>query len=98
MVFDLIRRDKMSIIIDDIEGKVIIKETNPINEILEKSIRIMKNNLNDLIKYSLNKNIKHRLTSKGLVGKDIEKINYKESEMDIDYNNAAAMMAMNQMG
>ena len=98
MVFDLIRRDKMSIIIDDIEGKVIIKETNPINEILEKSIRIMKNNLNDLIKYSLNKNIKHRLTSKGLVGKDIEKINYKESEMDIDYNNVASMMAMNQMG
>ena len=38
-----------------------MKEKNPINEILEKSNEIMKNNLKDLIKYSLNKNVKHKL-------------------------------------
>ena len=31
---------------------------------MEKSNDIMKNNLKDLIKYSLNKNIKHKLSSK----------------------------------
>ena len=40
-----------------------MKEKNPINELLEKSNNIMKNNLKDLIKYSLNKNIKHKFQS-----------------------------------
>ena len=60
MVIDLIKEKKVNAIIDDIEGIVIIKDKNPINEILEKSNDIMKNNLKDLIKYSLSKNIKHK--------------------------------------
>jgi len=64
MVIDLIKEKKVNAIIDDIEGIVIIKDKNPINEILEKSNDIMKNNLKDLIKYSLSKNIKHKLSSK----------------------------------
>ena len=61
MVVDLIKSEKINAVIDDIEGIVIMKEKNPINEILEKSNEIMKNNLKDLIKYSLNKNVKHKL-------------------------------------
>ena len=64
MVIDLIKEKKVNAIIDDIEGIVIIKGKNPINEILEKSNDIMKNNLKDLIKYSLSKNIKHKLSAK----------------------------------
>ena len=64
MVIDLIKEKKVNAIIDDIEGIVIIKDKNPINEILEKSNDIMKNNLKDLIKYSLSKNIKHKLSAK----------------------------------
>ena len=64
MVIDLIKEKKVNAIIDDIEEIVIIKDKNPINEILEKSNDIMKNNLKDLIKYSLSKNIKHKLSSK----------------------------------
>ena len=86
IVFDLIRKEKISAIIDDIEGKVIIKETSPINEYLEKSIGIIKNNLRDLINYSLSKNIKHRLSPKNLVGDDIKKYIYKGNEMDFDMN------------
>ena len=64
MVVDLIKKEKVPAIIDDIEGVVIVKEKNPVNEILEKSKEIMKNNLKDLINYSLNKNVRHRLSSK----------------------------------
>ena len=59
-VVDLIKNEKINAVIDDIEGIVIMKEKNPINELLEKSNNVMKNNLKDLIKYSLNKNIKHK--------------------------------------
>ena len=38
-----------------------MKENNPINKIIEKTNEIMKNNLKDLIKYSLNKNVKDKL-------------------------------------
>ena len=62
-VVDLIKNEKINAVIDDIEGIVIMKEKNPINELLEKSNNIMKNNLKDLIKYSLNKNIKHKFQS-----------------------------------
>ena len=64
MVIDLIKEKKVNAIIDDIEGIVIIKDKNPMNEILEKSNTVMKNNLKDLIKYSLSKNIRHKLSSK----------------------------------
>ena len=64
MVIELIKKEKLPAIIDDIEGVVIIKEKKPLNEILEKSNNIMKTNLKELIKYTINKNIKHRLSSK----------------------------------
>ena len=92
MVIELIKKEKLPGIIDDIEGVVIIKEKKPLNEILEKSNNIMEKNLKDLIKYSINKNIKHRLSSKKFTGKDVERKLIKESEMDIDL--AALGMAM----
>ena len=63
MVKDLIKNEKINALIDDIEGIVIMKEKSPISEILEKSNEIMKNNLKDLIKYSLNKNIKYKFSA-----------------------------------
>ena len=92
MVIELIKKEKLPAIIDDIEGVVIIKEKKPLNEILEKSNNIMEKNLKDLIKYSINKNINHRLSSKKFTGKDVERKLIKESEMDIDL--AALGMAM----
>ena len=92
MVIELIKKEKLQAIIDDIEGVVIIKEKKPLNEILEKSNNIMEKNLKDLIKYSINKNIKHRLSSKKFTGKDVERKLIKEGEMDIDL--AALGMAM----
>ena len=83
-VIELIKKEKLPAIINDIEGVVIIKEKKPLNEILEKSNNIMEKNLKDLIKYSINKNIKHRLSSKKFTGKDVERKLIKESEMDID--------------
>ena len=84
MVIELIKKEKLQAIIDDIEGVVIIKEKKPLNEILEKSNNIMEKNLKDLIKYSINKNIKHRLSSKKYTGKKIEKKLIREGEMEID--------------
>ena len=83
MVVDLIRKEKIPAIIDDIEGIIIVKEKNPINEILEKSNDIMKNNLKDLIKYSLNKNVRHKLSSKSFEGENIERRQIRENEMDM---------------
>ena len=83
MVVDLIRKEKIPAIIDDIEGIVIVKEKNPINEILEKSNDIMQNNLKDLIKYSLSKNVRHKLSSKSFEGENIERRQIRENEMDM---------------
>ena len=83
MVVDLIRKEKIPAIIDDIEGIIIVKEKNPINEILEKSNDIMKNNLKDLVKYSLNKNVRHKLSSKSFEGENIERRQIRENEMDM---------------
>ena len=84
LVTDLIRREKIPAIIDDIEGIVIVKEKNPINEILNKSNEVMKEKMLDLIKYSLNKNVRHRLSPKQFVGlKDIEKKSIGENEYEV---------------
>ena len=64
MVTDLIKKEKFDALIDDIDGIVIVKEKNPFNDILDKSNKVMRNNLNDLVKFSLNKTIKHKLISK----------------------------------
>ena len=84
LVTDLIRREKIPAIIDDIEGIVIVKEKNPINEILNKSNEVMKEKMLDLIKYSLNKNVRHRLSPKQFVGlKGVEKKSIGESEYEV---------------
>ena len=83
MVIDLIRREKIPAIIDDIAGIVIVKEKNPINEILEKSNEIMKNNLKDLIKYSLSRNVRHKLSSQNFNGENIERKQIRESDMEM---------------
>ena len=104
MVIDLIKEDKVNAIIDDIEGIVIIQDKNPINEILEKSNIVMKNNLKDLIKYSLSKNIKHKLTSKKFqyldkVEKKIIGMGDDDHEISMDYMARLAMgMKMGIMG
>ena len=83
MVIDLIRKEKIPAIIDDIEGIVIVKEKNPINEILEKSNDIMKKNLKDLIQYSLSRNVRHKLSSQNFNGENIERKQIRESDMEM---------------
>ena len=63
MVFHLVNNDKENnYIIDDIDEVIIRKETNPMNELLEKSNKVLGDNLDELIKFS-QKNIKNKITS-----------------------------------
>ena len=63
MVFNLVNNDKENnYIIDDIDEVIIRKETNPMNELLEKSNKVLGDNLDELIKFS-QKNIKNKITS-----------------------------------
>ena len=62
MVFNFVKNDNSNeYIIDDIDEIIIKKETNPMNELLEKSNKILENNLDELIKFS-QKNIKHKIS------------------------------------
>ena len=81
MVIDLIKNEKIPAIIDDTEGIIIIKEKNPINELLEKSNNDMKNKLIDLIKYSLNKNVRHKILSSKMSGEEIERKQLRENDL-----------------
>ena len=92
LVFDLIKKEKFPAIIDDIDGIVIVKEKNPINEILEKSNEIMKRNMKDLIKFSLNKYVTHKFSPKTLRHYDnIEVKQLKDEEM-ANYDIGLGMM------
>ena len=73
LVVDLIKKENINALIDDIEGIVIMKEKKPIDEILEKSNANMKKNLKELIQYSLNNNIKHKFKPNDFRGEDIER-------------------------
>ena len=84
MVIELIQKDKIPAIIDDINQEVIIKEKNPINELLENSNKIVKKNLKDLLKFSINRNVRHKLSPKSFKGEDIEKKLIKEGEGEGD--------------
>ena len=83
MIIDIIRKEKIPAIIDDIEGVVIIKEKNQMNEILEKSNETIKKNLKELIKYSLNKNVRHKLNGKKCTGDNYQRKQLKDNEIDI---------------
>ena len=95
MVTELIRSEKIPAVIDDIEGIVLMKEKNPLNEMLEKSNRVMNEKLRELIKYSLNKNIRHKLNPNSFYGlNDIDRYQIKDN----DYEGAMMMERMMKMG
>ena len=73
MIIDLIKKDGINALIDDIEGIVIMKEIKPIDEILEKSNDNMKKNLKELINFSLNHTLKNKLKSTHFMGQEIER-------------------------
>ena len=52
MIVSLIKAKKKDAIIDDIDEVVIMKEPNPMNDLLTKSNELMEKNLDDLIKFS----------------------------------------------
>jgi len=80
MVFNLVQNDKEnSYIIDDIDEVIIRKETNPMNELLEKSNKILEDNLDELIKFS-QKNIKNKITS--VEGKNLTRKSMNAAEID----------------
>lgn len=95
MVTELIRNEKIPAVIDDIEGIVLMKEKNPLNEMLEKSNKVMNEKLRELIKYSLNKNIKHKLNANSFYGlNDVDRYQIKDN----DYEGAMMMERMMKMG
>ena len=71
MIVSLIKAKKKDAIIDDIDEVVIMKEPNPMNDLLTKSNELMEKNLEDLIKFSYT-NIKHKIAGK-IEGKNITK-------------------------
>ena len=71
MIVSLIKAKKKDAIIDDIDEVVIMKEPNPMNDLLVKSNELMEKNLDDLIKFSYT-NIKHKIAGK-IEGKNITK-------------------------
>jgi len=80
MVFNLVQNDRENnYVIDDIDEVIIRKETNPMNELLEKSNKILEDNLDELIKFS-QKNIKNKITS--IEGKGLSRKSMNSAEMD----------------
>ena len=69
MIISLIKEKKKDAIIDDIAEVVIMKEPNPMNDLLNRSNELMEKNLEDLIKFSYS-NIKHKISGK-IEGKEI---------------------------
>lgn len=85
MIESLIRNNQINAIIDDINEIVIMKQPNEMNELLNKSNATMKNNLDDLIKFSYN-NIKHKIGGK-IEGKGItrKRMDPREMNMMMDF-------------
>jgi hypothetical protein len=95
MVIDLIKNEKIPAVIDDIDGIVFMKEKNPLNDMLEKSNKVMNEKLRELIKYSLNKNIRHKLNAHSFYGlNEIERYQIKDN----DYEGAMMMERMMKSG
>lgn len=83
MVIDLIKSERIPAVIDDIEGIVIMKEKNQLNEMLEKSNKVMNEKLRELIKYSLNKNIRHKLNANSFHGlSEIDRYQIKDNDYE----------------
>ena len=89
MIVSLIKAKKKDAIIDDIDEVVIMKEPNPMNDLLTKSNELMEKNLDDLIKFSYT-NIKHKIAGK-IEGKNI-------TRKPLERNREFDMRMMEMMG
>jgi hypothetical protein len=83
MVTELIKSEKIPAVIDDIEGIVLMKEKNPLNDMLEKSNKVMNEKLRELIRYSLNKNIRHKLNAHSFYGlSEVDRYQIKDNDYE----------------
>jgi len=81
MIINLIRERKKDAIIDDIDEVVIMKEPNPMNDLLNRSNELMEKNLEELIKFSYS-SIRHKIVGK-IEGKNITKKSLDRREYDL---------------
>ena len=93
MVKSLIKSNKIDAVIDDIDEIVIMKKSNYVNDLLNESNKVMKKNLNELIKFSYS-NIEHKIMPK-VEGRNITK---KSLERERDMDPRMIEMMMGAMG
>ena len=91
MVKNLIKNNRIDAVIDDIDEIVIMKKSNHMNDLLNESNKIMKKNLDDLIKFSYT-NIEHKILPK-IEGRNITKKPLEMDRGDVDPRMFGMMMA-----
>ena len=91
MVKNLIKNNRIDAVIDDIDEIVIMKKSNHMNDLLYESNKIMKKNLDDLIKFSYT-NIEHKILPK-IEGRNITKKPLERDRGDVDPRMFEMMMA-----
>jgi len=91
MVKNLIKNNRIDAVIDDIDEIVIMKKSNHMNDLLNESNKIMKKNLDDLIKFSYT-NIEHKILPK-IEGRNITKKPLERDRGDVDPRMIEMMMA-----
>lgn len=91
MVKNLIKNNRIDAVIDDIDEIVIMKKSNHMNDLLNESNKIMKKNLDDLIKFSYT-NIEHKILPK-IEGRNITKKPLERDRGDVDPRMFEMMMA-----
>ena len=91
MVKNLIKNNRIDAVIDDIDEIVIMKKSNHMNDLLNESNKIMKKNLDDLIKFSYT-NIEHKIMPK-IEGRNITKKPLERDRGDMDPRMIGMMMA-----
>ena len=91
MVKNLIKNNRIDAVIDDIDEIVIMKKSNHMNDLLNESNKIMKKNLDDLIKFSYT-NIEHKIMPK-IEGRNITKKPLEMDRGDVDPRMFGMMMA-----
>ena len=91
MVKNLIKNNRIDAVIDDIDEIVIMKKSNHMNDLLNESNKIMKKNLDDLIKFSYT-NIEHKILPK-IEGRNITKKPLEMDRGDVDPRMFEMMMA-----
>ena len=91
MIKNLIKNNRIDAVIDDIDEIVIMKKSNHMNDLLNESNKIMKKNLDDLIKFSYT-NIEHKIMPK-IEGRNITKKPLERDRGDVDPRMFEMMMA-----